>query len=99
MGHQHALLHCHGRKFLEQFDRLTDISADANNAGQPMWISQTDVEGHEAALGETTQQNLVRRKTGHALRLEQLEKQFPAALDARDHITEKVIPGIAAVIL
>src|SRR5882762_853692 len=74
VSNEESLFEGDRRKLLEQFLGLTHLSADANNSGEAMRITQTDINRHETSLRKAAENGVVRLKSGIALRVKQFEK-------------------------
>src|SRR5580698_9199854 len=80
---EQALFTRDGRKFFQQVFNLKNPAADADKSGEPMRITQTGVNRHQAALRKSAERDLLRRKIFRAQAVEQIEKHFAAAQNSR----------------
>ena len=54
--------------------------------------TRRNIERHQTALREPTEDGLLRRETSGPLRVEQIEKQLSAAFHAGKHVAVKIEP-------
>src|SRR5437867_2667842 len=69
VGKEHSLLSGDGRQFTQQFVRLVDVSADADQPRQQVRITKAHVDRHQAALREAEQGRQLGWESGGPLRV------------------------------